>query len=396
VRVIVTAAANEAGLIRHARALQTLRDKAQLVREARLQADSLAVAFMQRHDRVEARADALKRDSATRRLSHDSAAALLETTRRMARDRQIRASLNQRIDNQHRLAAVYAGWSTVLLAQERAALNRVLRGALLILVIIFAGMLLSRWSERVLSARAVRARTAHLVTRVALQVLAVLLIALVVFGPPDNLGTILGLAGAGLTVALKDFILGFVGWFVLMGKHGIRPGDLVEIMGVTGEVEDVGMFRTVLLETGSWSESGHPTGRRVTFGNSFAVEGHYFNFSTAGRWLWDDVRIVVPAGRDPYPVAAALQQQVEAATAGSAHDAESQWKEARPLPHDAEPSTGASVSLRPVAGGVELSVRYITRVIEREGLRAALYRTAVDMLGGAKASGAATVLPPPK
>jgi len=60
--------------------------------------------------------------------------------------------------------------------------------------------------------------TLRTVTRVAVQVAAVLLILLVVFGPPGQLGTILGLAGAGLTVALKDFIVGFLGWFVLMEK----------------------------------------------------------------------------------------------------------------------------------------------------------------------------------
>ena len=68
-------------------------------------------------------------------------------------------------------------------------------------------------------------------TRVSLQILAVVLILLVIFGPPPNLGTFLGLAGAGLTVALKDFIVGFLGWFVLMGKNGIRLGDWVEITG---------------------------------------------------------------------------------------------------------------------------------------------------------------------
>jgi hypothetical protein len=149
------------------------------------------------------------------------------------------------------------------------------------------------------------------------------------------------------------------------------------------------MFRTELLETGKWTESGHPTGRRVTFGNSFAVEGHYFNFSTAGRWLWDDVRIAVPAGRDPYPIAAALQQQVETATAASAREAESQWSTARRSAKVAAPATSASVTLRPVGGGVEITVRYITRVTEREGVRAELYHTAVHMLGEVNAHGSA-------
>ena len=50
----------------------------------------------------------------------------------------------------------------------------------------------------------------------------------------------------------------------------------VEINGVSGEVIELGIFHTVLLETGSWGDSGHPTGRRVTFTNSFAIGGHYF------------------------------------------------------------------------------------------------------------------------
>ncbi len=315
IHIVVTNPAETDGLVRQMQALQALYQKRTQLRRARTQADSLAVLLKQRHDRVDARTAARVRDSAVARLSHDSAAALLESTRRVALGAQIKATLHQRIDNQHRLSDVYAGWIGVLRAQERVAANRVLRSVLLILAIVLIATFLTRWIEHTLGAGAIRSQTLHLVSRVSLQVVAVLLIIFVIFGRPDNLATILGLAGAGLTVALKDFILGFMGWFVLMGRNGIRIGDLVEINGVTGEVVELGMFRTALLETGDWTESGHPTGRRVTFGNSFAIEGHYFNFSTSGRWLWDDVRIVVPAGRDPYPIAEALQKQVEELTA---------------------------------------------------------------------------------
>jgi transcription initiation factor TFIIIB Brf1 subunit/transcription initiation factor TFIIB len=92
----------------------------------------------------------------------------------------------------------------------------------------------------------------------------------------------------------------------------------------------------------------------------------------------------VPVGRDPYPIAEALQKQVEEATAENARQAEAQWTEAGRSPQSATPAA-ASVSLRPVASGVEITVRYITRVADREELRGKLYHTAVDMLGGAKA-----------
>ena len=96
------------------------------------------------------------------------------------------------------------------------------------------------------------------------------------------------------------------------------------------------------------------------------------------------MRIVVPAARDPYPIAEALQKQVEAATAAVRAEAEAQWREAWRAPHAAAPSAGASVSLRPISGGVEITVRYVTRATERESVRATLYRTALDMLGETK------------
>src|SRR5207249_5791005 len=135
--------------------------------------------------------------------------------------------------------------------------------------------------------------------RFALQALVVLLVAVVILGAPSQTPTALGLAGAGLTVALKDFIVGVFGWFVLRGRNGIRVGDWVEINGVVGEVVEISLLRTVLLETGNWTDTGHPTGRKVAFVNSFAIEGHFFNFSTVGQWLWDEVEILVPSSENP-------------------------------------------------------------------------------------------------
>jgi small-conductance mechanosensitive channel len=205
---------------------------------------------------------------------------------------------------------------------------------------------------------------------------------LVIFGPPGQLGTFLGLAGAGLTVALKDFIVAFLGWLVLMGKDGIRLGDWVEINGVTGEVVQLGMFHTVLLETGNWTDSGHPTGRRVTFTNSFAIEGHYFNFSTSGQWLWDELQIVLPAGQDPYPIVEAIQKKVVEVTAESARQAEQEWQGAA-RSRDMKPLSAApAINVKPIVGGIEVAVRYITRANERYQLRAKLNQAAVDLLGG--------------
>jgi small-conductance mechanosensitive channel len=386
VHVVVTrSSANDApGLIHRVQALSALYDKESEVKKAKAAADSMAVAFKRRHDRLEARAAERLRDTAVAKLSHDSASALLASTQRRAADEKTRATLDQRTDNQHRLSDVYGGWLTVLDAQERALVNRALRGIAAIIVVVLFGILIARWIEHALGARTMdrrRTQTLYMVSRVSLQVLCALVILLIIFGPPNNLGTFLGLAGAGLTVALKDFIVGFLGWFVLMGRNGIRIGDLVEINGVTGEVIELGMFYTELLETGGWSDSGHPTGRRATFNNSFAIEGHYFNFSTSGRWLWDEVHIVVPSGQDPYALVEAMQKVIDEATADSAREAEAQWSASRRSPRFSPVSAAPSINLRPTPGGVEIVARYVTHVGEREQVRGKLYHLAVEMLG---------------
>jgi small-conductance mechanosensitive channel len=316
--------------------------------------------------------------------SREQSAELVKNTRRRAADQKMLTNLSKRIVNETQLADVYGDWISVVAAKQRAVLHRGMIGIALILVILLIGLFFDGWLEHLLGKTSLDRRqvaTLRAVTRVTLQVLAVLFVLLVIFGPPNQLGTFLGLAGAGLTVALKDFIVGFLGWFVLMGKNGIRLGDWVEINGVTGEVVELGMFHTVLLETGNWTDSSHPTGRRVTFTNSFAIEGHYFNFSTSGQWLWDELQIVVPGGLDPYPIVDAIQKKVVEATADGAQQAEKEWKITARSRELSSQTAAPAINVKPVIGGIEIAVRYITRANERYQLRAKLYEAAVGLLG---------------
>jgi small-conductance mechanosensitive channel len=319
----------------------------------------------------------------------EATAAILETTQRRAADRKTLATLAKRIDNETLLATTYGQWIGTVAAEQRSLVNGALRGVLVILAIAFIAVLIDYAIGAIIRKTSMDRRqvaTLRTVTRVTLQIVVVLLILLVIFGRPTQLGTFLGLAGAGLTVALKDFIIAFFGWFVLMGKNGVRLGDWVEINGVTGEVVELGMFHTVLLETGNWTDLGHPTGRRVTFTNGFAVEGHYFNFSTSGQWLWDELQIVLPAGKNPYPVVEAIQKIVLEATSEGAQQAEQEWKSAAKS-RDMKISAAPAINVKPVVGGVEISVRYVTRANERSLLRAKLNHAAVDLLGSRPESG---------
>jgi small-conductance mechanosensitive channel len=220
------------------------------------------------------------------------------------------------------------------------------------------------------------------VLKVIIRVVVVLVLGFMVVGMPAQATTVFGLAGAGLTVALKDFIVAFFGWFILMGRNGIRLGDWVEIRGVGGEVVEIGLFRTVILETGSWNDAGHPTGRRVSFVNSFAIEGHFFNFSTSGKWMWDELNVVVPAGEDPYLVIDGIQKLVEAQTAANAKLAEAEWQETASKYRVKAFTAVPGVQVVPGPNGMEIRARYITRAFERHETRLRLNQAVVTLMHG--------------
>lgn len=352
--------------------------------ETRLQAEKEKSPDLAHHSNKKESARASESVPVADERSAEELAAAADRTWGLAAEQEALSNYDKRIETNKELAAVYSSWIDIVASRQRSVVHRALLGVLSILAIVLVGIYFMTVLDKVVGRLTMDRRQVQnlrTVAHVTLRVAAVVLILLVIFGMPGQLGTFLGLAGAGLTVALKDFILGFFGWFVLMGKNGIRLGDWVEINGVTGEVVELGMFHTVLLETGNWTDSGHPTGRRVTFTNSFAIEGHYFNFSTSGQWMWDELQIVLPTGQDPYPVIDAIQKKVAEATTETAKQAEQEWKHAASSRQMSALSAAPAINVKPVIGGVEIAVRYITRANERYQLRAKLYQAAVDLLG---------------
>src|SRR5208282_5254636 len=399
-------------ILAEARALFSLRSKEQLLRQAQQNAHARAAEMSGDHETLQKEMDAEKAQKRILRHSRAGAPAAaaaptpaqgadqgaagaaadsdgavgapsaLSLVQHLRSEQQDLSQLNKRIQDEHQLASVYGDWATFVDVREKAFVHELLLSVFWILLIAVCVLVANASVQRFFSDVTPEHRELHTMRTVAMvviQALGVALILLVIFGVPNNFATFLALATAGVTVALKDFIVGFVGWFVLMGKSGIRPGDWVEINGVGGEVMEVGLFRTTLLETGNWSDAAHPTGRKVAFVNSYAIEGHYFNFSTSGQWLWDELQIQVPSGIDPYATAEAIQKIAADETAPNAQQAEEEWTRVVPAYAKRKFSAAPSMSVTPAGGGVNVTVRYITRVRDRQEVRTRLYRAVVEL-----------------
>jgi len=354
-----------------------LRNRAAQVDEASEQANAKTKSLEEMHSTLEA-ADSNKNaprgqaDSATR----------LSRLHALADRSKSLAEFDRRIQDTQQLTDVYKRWGALIQTRQRSTLHLLLFSAAMVLGVLLAVVIIDRGIRHAFDRRIDRRQRHHLrvLSTICVQVIGVSVILIVIFGPPSQASTLIGLTTAGITVALKDFIVAFFGWFVLMGKNGMRVGDWVEIEGVGGEVIEIGMFKTVLLEVGTKASTGHPTGRSVAFMNKFAIENHYFNFSTSGQWLWDELQMTLPLTGDPYKMALAIRERVEQETTADAAAAESDWERVTRQYGTKAFTAKPEVDLRPSINGLEVIVRYITRAPQRYLVKSRLFEAIVALI----------------
>ncbi len=376
--VAVIAVKRHGTLAGRANAWLDQRTRYQLVQQALRQAQADIVTLTAQHTDLTNQIKA----AASSASSLDKSAKLASLNRRSAFS-QILGICSDRIQSQRQLAGIYSKWSAQILLQHRIVLHLLLQSFALIAFILTCVVLLDALARHLIDrskADRGRVKTLHIIFKLGIQFLGALAVLFVIFGAPSEMPTILGLTTAGLTLVLQDFIIAFFGWFVLMGKHGIRIGDWVEINGVAGEIAEIGLFRTSMLETGNWTDQGHPTGRRVSFINSFAIKGQYFNFSTTGQWMWDEIRFNIPAAEENYAMIELIHAAVLKETEKAARLAEAEWKRSPRHAGLSQFAADPAVEMRPGASGINIVVRYVTRASERFEVRNRLYERVIGLL----------------
>ena len=247
---------------------RSLRNRKQLIAQAEQLARADVAALTAYQARLQTEAAGLG-DKAV----GESSSERIDRLRKISAQQIIQSILNDRLGAHQQLVALYARWAEQVEIQQKIVVHLILQSLALIAAICIL-LILAGWALQLALEKLVRdprqKQTLKTVLNLGTQLIGLLLILLTIFGVPRQMPTILGLATAGLTVVFQDFILAFCGWFVLMGPNGVRVRDWVEIDGVGGELVELGLFRTWLLETGNWTANGHPTGRRVSFLNGLA------------------------------------------------------------------------------------------------------------------------------
>ena len=117
----------------------------------------------------------------------------------------------------------------------------------------------------------------------------------------DRLGRLtvaFGVAGAGIAFALQEVITSIAGWVAVSFGHFYRTGNRIQLGGIKGDVIDIGLLRTTLMECGEWVRGDAYNGRIVRVANSFVFKEPVFNYSADFPFLWDEIVVPIKYGSD--------------------------------------------------------------------------------------------------
>ncbi|HEV2149485.1 MAG TPA: mechanosensitive ion channel domain-containing protein [Longimicrobiaceae bacterium] len=182
-----------------------------------------------------------------------------------------------------------------------------------------------------------------------------------------GLGTVLALIVAGVAVALQDVLKSVVGWLYLSGRSGIHVGSRVEVGGVTGDVIDIGVLKTTMLEVGNLVLAPQASGRVVTVPNSAMVSASVFFNSTPNPFVWQEIRFTLTFGSDWGRAEAILREAGEEHHAQIAGEVERGYRLMERRYAFRTGRVTPIVYVSTAAHGVELTLRFLTHVRRRRG-----------------------------
>ena len=190
--------------------------------------------------------------------------------------------------------------------------------------------------------------------------LAGILLIMAIFS--DRLGRLtvaLGVAGAGIAFALQEVITSIAGWVAVSFGRFYRLGDRIQLGGIRGDVIDVSLLRTTVMECGEWVKADAYNGRIVRVANSFVFKEPVYNYSADFPFLWDEIMVPVKYGSVPKIAREILQNVANELVGEYAVNSKSAWKEVVNKYMIDEAKVEPAVTMIANENWLEFTLRYI-------------------------------------
>jgi len=167
-------------------------------------------------------------------------------------------------------------------------------------ILVSVGIILILWLLRSLILRIVWKQTeearSRYIWRKTINYLAVVLgiiLVVPVWFKDFKSSTFLGLASAGLAIALKDLITNIAGWIFIIFRQPFTIGDRIQVGVHAGDVIDIRVFQFTIMEIGNWVDADQSTGRIIHIPNGKVFSDSLANYSKGFQYIWHEIPVLI-------------------------------------------------------------------------------------------------------
>ncbi|HTY14833.1 MAG TPA: mechanosensitive ion channel family protein [Methanoregulaceae archaeon] len=191
---------------------------------------------------------------------------------------------------------------------------------------------------------------------------------------PDTQSLIvaLGIIGAGLAIGLQDVVRNFVGGIVILSSNIYEVGDRIELADELGDVMDIGLLNTTVMELRGWVNGDQPTGRITAIPNGKVITGPVHNYTKDHSFLWDEIMIPVTYDSNWKLAKDTILEIVRSETAATVVEARAEIESIGVKYYLPKNVVEPAVYISPTDASIAIHVRYVTEVTDRREFRTRL------------------------
>lgn len=202
--------------------------------------------------------------------------------------------------------------------------------------------------------------------------------------PLKRTGTFLGIIGAGLAIALKEPLLSIAGRLAIFAGNMYSVGDRIEINKLSGDVIDVGVFYTRMMDIGNWVGGDQVSGRLVQFPNASIFGAPVFNYTQNFSYIWDEIKLPVTYASNIEAVSKILMEVGESYTREFLKKAEADLENMRHSFLVPGVELKPAVYLKVTDNWVELTLRYVVDPKKRRSATTFIFGETFKRIQGRK------------
>jgi small-conductance mechanosensitive channel len=148
--------------------------------------------------------------------------------------------------------------------------------------------------------------------------------------------------------------------------------------GVKGDVIDIRLFQTSLLEIGNWVDSDQSTGRIVHIPNSAIFKKEIYNYNRGFEFIWNEIKLLVTFESDWKRAEEIMLDRARALGGGMEEVVKKKIAAMtrRYMIHYDKLTPIVYVAIR--ESGVEVTLRYLTEAKQRRSTHDSLCRGILD------------------